>query len=198
MLKYQDVNLAELTVLSTNKGGEFFASNNIFISNVKSYEDTYYEKIFTSMLNNKVLSWNSSAFFGGSSWFYYRKMYLNAFIYLNLLLIFIFLSLISIAHSSNIEFTFFCIFLSFLVIRIALGIFGNYLYYRSLRNKIKKGYHNLKYLNNIDQLSSFLVFFCPILAPIIGPIIAISDRLRVSKYHKEKSLRREKGTYSNK
>lgn len=193
-LNTENAMLYKLMILSTNKGGclskfKLKNKNDLRIS----CEDLYYEKAFSRIMNNEKIVWNTAAFFWVYNWLYYRKMYLNSFLYIVVFLIsFVtMMMLFSVTQEPgklNFSFMFLIISALFLSLHIGTGLFGNYLYYKHLRKKIRKGYYRLRYLNNTDSFTFLFSIPIPMIGFITGPIIAFSDYIRVinSKFPKDR------------
>ena len=99
---------------------EFFADLMIFVGENSDY---YMRKWYVMVIQKKVFSWNWAAFLFPWAWLAYRKMY--------------FLSILFLGLTTLVEFlvpTFSTI--SLLVLAIACGSFGNYIYYYKTVRKI--------------------------------------------------------------
>lgn len=111
-----------------------------------------YVKAFKRLDETGKHTWNWAAFFFGELWMAYRKMYLYTF----------FVSVIDLIFSLCVSFYVYGNFSSFYLLRndhpnlffsiilcywlisgVFTGYFGNALYYRTIKKKIKKGYHLL-------------------------------------------------------
>jgi hypothetical protein len=151
--------------------------------------DDYYLSVMSSLSSGKKFRWNWGAFVGGPLWLAYRKMYLYSSICLTLIIP----SLIMITASSNnaglstkleqdvihamsaASITL-VLFLQ-LLFSIFLGFFGNNLYYRHIRKKIRKGYHFCKEYESTDVLMVyFFMFFF-----VLMPNAYLKDKARVKK-----------------
>ena len=90
----------------------------------------YYKAAFSLIDSCGKYIWNWPAFFFGSVWALYRKMYLYSFLGVILLLI---LHLLFDDKNVLIFFEILC--------RFFWGRYGNALYYRTIKKKIERGYH---------------------------------------------------------
>jgi len=94
-------------------------------------QDYYIPKFEVFEKTGNAISWNWSAFAFGIFWMVYRKMYLFSFLALVLIsVINILETYINISH-----------FLDFLLsvwLWVGFGLFGNYLYYIHVKNKIQE------------------------------------------------------------
>ena len=106
----------------------------------------YYKKAFYLLKKEKRYTWNWSAFFFGSLWMLYRRMYLYGF--LGSLMCFLYLTLANsciklVLETENFLYTYGFFLLLHFILSILYGYFANSLYYRVVNNRIKKGYHLL-------------------------------------------------------
>lgn len=123
----------------------------------------YYEQAFKRLDETGKCTWNWAAFFGVNLWMFYRKMYLYgmvvSFVYYSLHAII--WGIVSVMIETD-HFGLMCaIEISLTVLlMVFLGYFGNAMYYRSVKNRIRKGYHLLeKYCPT--SIPSALVFGAP-------------------------------------
>lgn len=107
----------------------------------------YYEKVFGYLEKEKTHTWNWAAFFFGSNWMAYRKMYMYSILssLFSLLWWVVLLMLAGMLTSINNDVI--SVFLMFLGIPLALvpnclfGYYGNFLYYLTVKERIRDGYH---------------------------------------------------------
>lgn len=97
--------------------------------------DYYLNKWKLMELKNSKISWNWAGFFLVGFWMLYRKMYLYFFILLLTYIVFNIIFSIGIYYSSI--FTIFSALLTFVIIPIFVGLFGNYLYAKDVYRKLK-------------------------------------------------------------
>ena len=112
----------------------------------------YYTEAFKRLDETEKNTWNWAAFFFGSSWLFYRKMYLCGFI-----IFMIERFIVRFMSDNNMIFPLFV----FLGLRLLWGYFGNAWYYDVVKARIGKGYHLLdKYspTSFTSGISSFLGF----------------------------------------
>lgn len=140
-----------------NFGNEYYVS-----------EEQYYERAFARLKETGKHTWNWAAFFFGSGWMAYRKMYLYSLFFSIATKFFIY------CIHSLFSFSIYGKFLSLrllqddhpyiwlsveicscIIVNTFVGYFGNALYYNTIRNKIKKGYH-LLYKYSPVSIPSFL------------------------------------------
>ncbi len=111
-------------------------------------KEDYYFQVFKKIEIQNENTWNWPAFFFGEYWMLFRKMYLYSFLTgIVDLLITAFLLSALISLKSNPE-SFSAIhwitLIVHILIKIMLGMYGNRLYYRVVKNRIHKGYHLLR------------------------------------------------------
>ena len=119
------------------------------MSNKKYYgNEQYYIDAFERLDAVGKNTWNWAAFFLGPCWMAYRKMYAYSFLAL--------------------MFDFFVPYLGFsFIVNILLGIFGNALYYRVVKNRIVNGYHLIENFQPVSIMSGLFAgafVFIPFLA----------------------------------
>ncbi|WP_457622140.1 DUF2628 domain-containing protein [Persephonella sp.] len=106
----------------------------------------YYIDKFKKFEEGKSISWNWSAFLFGVLWMFYRKMYVYGLIALAVIFIInVFIAALGINQviSTGIS----------LWLWIGFGMFGNYIYYIFVKNKIKKIKENTRSDNILEILS---------------------------------------------
>jgi len=121
-------------------------------------EEEYYVKAFKRLNETGKNTWNWAAFLFGPAWMLYRKMYLYGTIFYM-----IFGTIQNVVVSTG------SVFLAFffsLGIRILYGYFGNSLYYRIVKKRIRQGYHLL------DRYSPTSI---SAVVPILGLLVCFAD-----------------------
>ncbi len=135
----------------------------------------YYERVFERLEKDHKHTWNWSAFFFFGLWMLYRKMYMYAFVYIAFVFAVSILSVNLLERDDNL-FYFLCY--SYAIFeRIGLGYFGNYLYYRTVKYRISKGYHLLDKYSPTAVEAVFVIF-----SPIIWLADYISRKLQLKSY----------------
>ena len=128
----------------------------------------YYLKAFHSIEQNKIVTWNWSAFMLGPFWFLIRKMYF--YFLVNLFLLFFWFcydkntviyniaSYLGVSTTINIYFFSGYDSVFFIIYQMLCGMFGNYLYYRIIKQRILKGYHEIEGYGSIvsDTVIAFV------------------------------------------
>ncbi|MDR0942868.1 MAG: DUF2628 domain-containing protein [Holosporales bacterium] len=123
-----------------------------------STKQEYYLSAFKELENRKKFSWNWAAFFFFDFWMLYRKMYLECLI---------------CCCASSMIYGMICHYFEFneifywILCKVILGIWGNQLYYKSLKRKILKGYHLIETYKTTLNIK---------IVSIVGSLIAIFDR----------------------
>jgi hypothetical protein len=139
-------------------------------------EVEYYVKAFKRLDETGKHTWNWAACIFGSAWMAYRKMYLYALSFVIIIVVFRLcaFSLISFSMYGNFllpnlfkdqhpilyQSIFVC---SWGICCVFTGYFGNALYYRAIKKKIRKGYHLLREYCPISILSWLCVFYSPLI-----------------------------------
>lgn len=118
----------------------------------------YYVKAFKRLDETGKNTWNWAAFLFGPAWMLYRKMYLYGTIFYM-----IFGTIQNVVVSTG---SVFLAFFFVLGIRILYGYFGNSLYYRIVKERIRQGYHLL------DRYSPTSI---PAAIPIFGLLACFAD-----------------------
>jgi hypothetical protein len=122
-----------------------------------SNQTPYYMKVFQQIeKNHKEVNWNGSALIFGPFWMVYRRMYSGCLKILSIIIIFCLLDyflehFFSMKKQSYLFFTF--------IINFMLGINGNKMYYRHVRDQVKKGYK----IGGVDLLTPLIILACLIL-----------------------------------
>lgn len=117
----------------------------------KAPNTDYYLSAFNKIEEAGESTWNWAAFFGGTLWLNYRKMYLLGLLFF-LLPFFVFFAALTATmifyKITGLDITegyyeaLGTIFIiSIIVFHCLLGLFGNNIYYRRIKKNIKKGYH---------------------------------------------------------
>ncbi len=96
----------------------------------------YYIAKWEELGDNSKISWNWAAFMFGLLWFAYRKMYPHAFGFIIFSLILQYIQVVMKTHPV-------VIVVSNIIISVAIGMFGNYLYYQYAKTKIKQIKENI-------------------------------------------------------
>ena len=93
--------------------------------------DYYVNFFFNEAIHGKKLSWNWSAFFFCSLWFFYRKMYFEGlfFLLLESILEFTFISF-SISKFFAVDNSILQYYLILVILHTISGCYGNYLYFK--------------------------------------------------------------------
>lgn len=120
-------------------------------------EEEYYLKAFKRLDEYGKHTWNWAAFLFGSSWMAYRKMYLYALFLSIITGIFEFCACLLLSfniyghlvsrHLLENEYPYlylFVILCPYIISGVFVGYFGNAMYHRTIKKKIKKGYHLLE------------------------------------------------------
>ena len=157
---------------------------------MKQNKVDYYLNQFKKIKAGQI-TWNWSACFAGFFWLIYRKMYTTSIVYTTISALY-FACVLVLAFAYSMDYTSFIFtnmnsigipigvslilapllnFLSGLALvmipNVILGILGNRIYYRSIKRRIKKGYHLIRTYDATDcltvSLMLFFVFFVPFL-----------------------------------
>jgi hypothetical protein len=147
---------------------------------LKDGADNYYLSVMNDLSAGKKFRWNWGAFVGGPLWLAYRKMYLYSFVCLMLIVLFV-IGIIPFDQEVRFDAASDApkrlLLLSQLFLSIFFGFWGNNLYYRSIRKKIKEGYHVCKEYKS----TNILIVYCFVLFFILMPIGYLRDKARVKK-----------------
>lgn len=137
-----------------------------------SEEEDYYVKAFKRLDETGKHTWNCAAFFFGGTWMLYRKMYLY-FICLHILLWIagVFFGVIVFGAGSQHMKAFG--WLIEICVHLLFGYFGNSLYYASVKEKIKEGFHLMEQYRP-TSISSCLI-------PVFGFLIGLADQISFKK-----------------
>lgn len=123
----------------------------------KTTETIYYEQKYAKFKNKDIfISWNWGAFFFGTAWLWYRKMYAYFFTLMSLQFFLQFPLQYRFASGySNLNPDVVWNFVQFFIVNIVLcGLFGNAIYFRFLRTKYTNHVH---YLGVNHWLVTFIV-----------------------------------------
>lgn len=141
-------------------------------------EEAYYIKAFERLNKTGKHTWNWAAFLFGHGWMLYRKMYLYSFLFVIFCAVSISLSvglspwiayLLSIKSELNRKVLLSCFgILGWFLPNVLLGYFGNAVYYKAIKKRIRKGYYLLdKYCPT--SVPSILG------GPVFGTIVCFAD-----------------------
>ncbi|WP_297888024.1 DUF2628 domain-containing protein [Sulfurihydrogenibium sp.] len=97
----------------------------------------YYIAKWEELGDSGKVSWNWAAFMFGLLWFAYRKMYPHAFGFMMFSLLLQYIQVVMKTHPVVIG-------ISNILISVAIGMFGNYLYYQYAKKKIKEIKENVQ------------------------------------------------------
>jgi len=138
----------------------------------------YYLSAFSKLEQNGKNTWNWGAFFGGTRWFNYRKMYWLGWIYCltEILLV----NIISTTSDNKKVMLSLCL-LCLLSVSFVLGMCGNRIYYRQVKKDIAEGYHLCE---DYRPASPFLLICA--LVPFLGALITFRGHIRDRKRLREK------------
>ena len=137
------------------------------------------------------MTWNWSACFAGLFWLIYRKMYTTSIVYMTIPALYL-ACVLFLAFAYSMDYTSFIFtnmnsigipigvsliltpllnFLSGLALvmipNVILGILGNRIYYRSIKRRIKKGYHLIRTYDATDCLTVSLMLFLGFVVPFL-------------------------------
>lgn len=147
--------------------------------NFNKRNEEYYIEAFRK-LDEGIDSWNWAGFFLGCSFLAYRKAYWSALLITTIeivLAFFVTIALIVFSDINDIWWSTIAILVCFdLFSRCFVGYFGNRIYYRSLKKKVRSGYHvtsnfypvasTFIFVGIFENLSSDVVFLNFILIPL--------------------------------
>lgn len=172
-----DPRIRDLMILASIRNQSYSGGEGI-----KTANDLYYERVFLQMINGEKMYWNFAAMVLSLTWMFYRKMYGASVLclFLSLLLPVSIMMGGWLLFPEEIMPIFYLI--GFLSPFLLMGAFGNYMYYRHLLKKIKKGYHQVGTLKNVDLFSVIASFIIPCIGFITGPIISLLDGRKVRKF----------------
>jgi hypothetical protein len=105
----------------------------------KEENNKFYEDAFNKIAAGKIITWNWAAFFFGSLWAFYRKMYCAAF--------FILVFYTTLVLNGGI--------IAWIVGSVAGGMLYNYFYYKDLQRKVRLGY-NLIHHKPTDSIAAWV------------------------------------------
>ncbi len=139
----------------------------------------YYLQAFHKIETQDKNTWNWAAFFLGQTWMLFRKMYLYSFLIMTAdTVLYMYLRSITNFSTDETQRPLSAIFVMFLYIaltRIIFGAYGNRIYYRLVKSRIRSGYHLLKEYRPTTISAALLSFFFPLFIFVIGGIYKMAD-----------------------
>ena len=129
----------------------------------------YYIKAFRSLEEEKRHTWNWSAFFFGSLWMLYRKMYICTAAWISIkILIFSTVRIVFLEKHQSIDDFAVYFFIGFyhIITSCLFAKFGNFFYLKTVAYKIGKGYHRLPRYRSTLLLGPILLLCSPLLSNV--------------------------------
>ncbi|MEI8295429.1 MAG: DUF2628 domain-containing protein [Alphaproteobacteria bacterium] len=126
----------------------------------------YYERVFKTISQGQIVTWNWSAFCLCSVWLTYRKLYLRSFLFATIFFVFdtavlgIIIAVMVMTDNimQNIWALMLCAVVKIIYMMLC-GALGNYWYYHHLQKKAKKGYDRLALQGTTAMLATLLACF---------------------------------------
>jgi hypothetical protein len=121
--------------------------------------DSEYRNKFLKIINGKRFVWNWGAFIFPVQWMIYRKMYLPGFL-LSISSVFI-TTVVGTYVPPLMTPSIWAFIMVIMAIALYLawflsGAFGSYIYYRNLQTKVRRGYHKVSTIKNVDKFSVWI------------------------------------------